>query len=413
MLAGRAADLAGRRRGSGPGLLLSRPPRSPVRSPRPRRARRRAGGSGRGCRAGRPGRAGAAVATEPEGARRTRALALWTAAAAGGGASGWVLGGAISGGLGWEWVFAVNVPVGLAGAALAGRLLPESRERGAAGLDVGARSLTAGVGAVLLGLSRGEADGPPLSPRSARSPPGLRCSRSSQRSSAARSRRCCRPAPCARRARPRGWGRRSRSPARPPPACSCACCTSSARAGSGRSMPACCSRRSTSQSSRAHSRGRASPPAWASGAAMAGGLGWSPAGRAAGRRRRAGDRRPARRVHPDGRRPRRCLRRLHRSGDAAAYRARRLASGLLNTAAQLGSALGLRPARRPGGGGRVRVGLGRRGGGGGGRLRWRSHGVRRPAAAGPIGAARPDERDERRRTARAAARRLRQRLGSA
>ena len=100
------------------------------------------------------------MVTEPEGPARTRALAVWTAAAAGGGASGWVLGGAISGGLGWEWVFAVNVPVGLAGVALAGRLLPESREPGAARLDVpGALALTAGVGAVLLGLSRGEADG--------------------------------------------------------------------------------------------------------------------------------------------------------------------------------------------------------------------------------------------------------------
>jgi predicted MFS family arabinose efflux permease len=71
-----------------------------------------------------------------------------------------VLGGAISGGLGWEWVFAVNVPVGLAGAALAARLLPESREPGSRGLDVaGALTLTVGVGAVLFGLSRGEADG--------------------------------------------------------------------------------------------------------------------------------------------------------------------------------------------------------------------------------------------------------------
>src|SRR6185295_557493 len=70
------------------------------------------------------------VASEPAGAARSRALAIWTAAAAGGGASGWVLGGLITGGPGWEWVFAVNVPIGLAGAALAGRLLPGAEEAG-------------------------------------------------------------------------------------------------------------------------------------------------------------------------------------------------------------------------------------------------------------------------------------------
>ena len=112
-----------------------------------------------------------------------------------------MLGGAISGGLGWEWVFAVNVPVGLAGAALAGRLLPESREPGAARLDVrGALTLTAGVGAVLLGLSRGEADGPSAATTLGPLAAGAGAARaSSPRSSGARRRRCSRPAPCARR----------------------------------------------------------------------------------------------------------------------------------------------------------------------------------------------------------------------
>ena len=40
-----------------------------------------------------------------------------------------MLGGLITSGPGWEWVFAVNVPIGLAGAALAGRLLPGADER--------------------------------------------------------------------------------------------------------------------------------------------------------------------------------------------------------------------------------------------------------------------------------------------
>ena len=50
----------------------------------------------------------------PEGPRRTKALGVWTAAAAGGGALGWVLGGVLTEQAGWEWVFLVNVaPCGL------------------------------------------------------------------------------------------------------------------------------------------------------------------------------------------------------------------------------------------------------------------------------------------------------------
>src|SRR4051794_5115349 len=52
-----------------------------------------------------------------------RALAVWTAAAAGGGAAGWVLGGAFTQALGWESVFLVNAPLGVAGVLAAGRLL--------------------------------------------------------------------------------------------------------------------------------------------------------------------------------------------------------------------------------------------------------------------------------------------------
>src|SRR5213075_2966810 len=49
--------------------------------------------------------------TEP--AERARALAAWTAAGAGGGAAGFVLGGVITSGPGWRWVFLMTVPVAL------------------------------------------------------------------------------------------------------------------------------------------------------------------------------------------------------------------------------------------------------------------------------------------------------------
>src|SRR4051794_5596764 len=161
MLAGRAGDLLGRRRVFRVGLLVFTVASlacALAPSAAALVAARAVQGAGAALVA--PSALALLVALEPDGPRRSRALAVWTAAAAGGGASGWVLGGAISGGLGWQWVFAVNVPIGLGGAALAGRLLPESRQDGTPPLDLGgALSLTLGVAAVLFGLSRIEADG--------------------------------------------------------------------------------------------------------------------------------------------------------------------------------------------------------------------------------------------------------------
>jgi MFS family permease len=93
------------------------------------------------------------TASTPERAR-PRALAWWTAAAAGGGASGWVLGGVLSGLLDWRWVFLVNVPVCLAAALLAPRVLPEHRDPRPARADLaGAIVATAGLTALVYGLT--------------------------------------------------------------------------------------------------------------------------------------------------------------------------------------------------------------------------------------------------------------------
>jgi EmrB/QacA subfamily drug resistance transporter len=93
-----------------------------------------------------------------EGQERDRAVAVWTAVAAGGGAAGLLLGGFITDVLGWEWVFFVNIPVGAAGIALAYVLLPESRDTSASrGLDLlGAGTVTAGLVLLVLGLTRTE-----------------------------------------------------------------------------------------------------------------------------------------------------------------------------------------------------------------------------------------------------------------
>ena len=97
----------------------------------------------------------------PDGAERRRALGVWTAAAAGGGASGWLLGGVITEQAGWPWVFLVNVPIGAAAVALAPLLVPETRawEEGRR-LDVaGAATLTTGLALVVLGLTRAQIAG--------------------------------------------------------------------------------------------------------------------------------------------------------------------------------------------------------------------------------------------------------------
>ena len=66
-------------------------------------------------------------------AGRRRAVGVWTAAAAGGGATGWLLGGLLTEYADWRWVFGINVPVGLAVLPLVTAVLPRvPRQRGGA-----------------------------------------------------------------------------------------------------------------------------------------------------------------------------------------------------------------------------------------------------------------------------------------
>ena len=96
-----------------------------------------------------------------EGRERDRAVAAWTAVAAGGGAAGLLLGGFITDVLGWQWIFFVNVPVGAAGIALSQILLPESRDPAASRrLDLlGAGTVTSGLVLLVLALTRTEEAG--------------------------------------------------------------------------------------------------------------------------------------------------------------------------------------------------------------------------------------------------------------
>src|SRR4051812_15380353 len=89
-----------------------------------------------------------------EGAERNRALGVWGAVAGSGGAAGVLLGGVLTQYAGWEWVLFVNVPIALAAAALAPRLLPPSSEtdRGRVFDVAGAFTVTAGLALLVYAL---------------------------------------------------------------------------------------------------------------------------------------------------------------------------------------------------------------------------------------------------------------------
>jgi EmrB/QacA subfamily drug resistance transporter len=89
-----------------------------------------------------------------EGPERNRALAVWGAIAGAGGAVGLLLGGVIVEALSWRWVFFVNVPVGALLLARSPRRIPESRSESAApGYDIGgAIAITLGTVALVFTL---------------------------------------------------------------------------------------------------------------------------------------------------------------------------------------------------------------------------------------------------------------------
>jgi EmrB/QacA subfamily drug resistance transporter len=82
-----------------------------------------------------------------EGAARTKALSIWAMIASGGSAAGLLLGGVLVEALSWEWIFFVNVPIGVAIAFAALRFVPDSRVAVAKRhFDIaGATSVTAGL----------------------------------------------------------------------------------------------------------------------------------------------------------------------------------------------------------------------------------------------------------------------------
>jgi EmrB/QacA subfamily drug resistance transporter len=91
-----------------------------------------------------------------EGEERNRALGIWSALGGGGAAVGVLVGGVLSAGPGWPWVFWVNVPIGIVVAAVLTKVLPDLPpvETGSRGrIDVlGALLVTAATGTAIYAM---------------------------------------------------------------------------------------------------------------------------------------------------------------------------------------------------------------------------------------------------------------------
>src|ERR687886_779485 len=88
--------------------------------------------------------------TFTEGRERNIALGVWGAVGGFGAAAGVLLGGVLTETLSWEWIFFVNVPVGLLAFVVAPFLLRESRDARVRSYDVpGAVLVTAGLSSLV------------------------------------------------------------------------------------------------------------------------------------------------------------------------------------------------------------------------------------------------------------------------
>jgi EmrB/QacA subfamily drug resistance transporter len=156
LLGGRAADLLGRREvfAAGLGLFaLASLAGGLAQSELQLVAARGAQGLGGAVVA--PATLSILTTTFAEGAERNRALGLWGAMGAIGGASGAILGGVLTEALSWRWILIINLPIGLVGAVVALRVVRSgARDRGAArDFDLtGALTGTAGLVALTYGI---------------------------------------------------------------------------------------------------------------------------------------------------------------------------------------------------------------------------------------------------------------------
>ncbi|ANP52525.1 MFS transporter [Streptomyces griseochromogenes] len=118
-------------------------------------------GQGLGAAAATPAALAMITTTFPEGPRRVRALGVWSAVNAAGGALGVLAGGLLTEYAGWRWVMLINVPIVAVALALVSATPPAvARPRRGERLDaLGAVLGTGGIGLLVLGVVRTDAVG--------------------------------------------------------------------------------------------------------------------------------------------------------------------------------------------------------------------------------------------------------------
>src|SRR4051812_11306856 len=95
------------------------------------------------------------ITTFDEGPERNKALGIWGAIGGSGAAVGVLAGGVLTKYFGWEWIFFVNVPVGILAFLLAPRFVRESRSDRKSSFDAaGAVTVTAGVALFVYAISK-------------------------------------------------------------------------------------------------------------------------------------------------------------------------------------------------------------------------------------------------------------------
>jgi EmrB/QacA subfamily drug resistance transporter len=101
------------------------------------------------------------MATFTQGHQRAHALGAWGAVGGAGAAIGVLLGGALTSAIGWEAIFVINVPVGLAVAIAGRKVIPaDSAAPHQGGLDLpGAVLATASLGTLVFALSQASGAG--------------------------------------------------------------------------------------------------------------------------------------------------------------------------------------------------------------------------------------------------------------
>jgi EmrB/QacA subfamily drug resistance transporter len=102
----------------------------------------------------------ALIAQDFQGPARGKAIAAWGATVGGAVAIGPLVGGLLTSGIGWRWIFIVNVPIGVVSIWLSWTKMRNQKDPGATRLDIlGLVSFSAGMFLLELGLIKGNALG--------------------------------------------------------------------------------------------------------------------------------------------------------------------------------------------------------------------------------------------------------------